>query len=105
MFDYLEPANRPVVEGLEAHEVIYAKNQPEYNPLRTLLSNTQERRVLSRWTLTPEQRRDVLNGADIFLELMTFGRPLQPIRLAIGDNPNAEYFREQWALPETQETK
>lgn len=79
MFDYLRPRNGPVVEGLEKREVVYAKDQPEYIPLRTLASNNRERRVISRWTPTKEQREAIANEADIYLTLLTFGSPLQPI--------------------------
>ena len=86
MFDYLSPKNGPVIEGMESQELVYAKNQPEYIPLRTLRNNSDEMGgVVSRWTLTPEQRKLVAEGADIFLELSTFREPLQPIRMAIGD--------------------
>lgn len=95
---YLSPADRPVVDGLEAHEVVYAKNQPEYNPLRTLRSNTKECRVLSRWSPTPEQRQALAEGADIFLELLTFGNPLQPILMSVGEM-GTEFVRESFKLP------
>jgi hypothetical protein len=91
-FDFLQPADGPVVEGMEEVEVVYAANQPPYRPLRTLPSNGPERKVLSRWTLTDEQRAQVLRGADVFLELMTFGTPLQPIRMGIGYKPNPAYI-------------
>ena len=97
-FEYLQPADRPVIDGLEHHEVVYAKDQPEYLPLRTLRSSTQERRVLSRWTLTPEQRRAVAAGADIFLTQMTFGGPLQPVAMAVSDEPNSDFFRDTFQL-------
>lgn len=48
MFDWLLPVERAVVEGLEEHEVIYAKDQPEYLPLRALRSNTPQVKVMSR---------------------------------------------------------
>lgn len=93
MFDYLQPADRPVVDTLEACEVIMAKGQEDkYNPLRCLASQAAEGFRLSRWTLTPEQREAVANGADIFLELMTFNQPMNPIRVAVSDNPNPDYF-------------
>lgn len=85
MFDYLKPKDGPVVDGLEAKETVYAKDQPEYIPLRTLRSSGPMGAVISRWTLTPEQRKAVADGADIFLELSTFRNPLQPIRMAISD--------------------
>lgn len=85
MFDYLQPRNGPVVDGLEYQEHVYAKDQPEYIPLRTLKSNGSMGAVISRWTLTPGQRKAIADGADIFLELSTFGGPLQPSRMAISD--------------------
>lgn len=85
MFDYLSPKNGPVIEGLESKEVVYARDQPEYIPLRTLKSDGPMGAVISRWTLTSEQRKAVADGADIFLELSTFHHPLQPIRMAISD--------------------
>jgi hypothetical protein len=84
-YDYLQPADKPVIEGMEAEEVVYAKNQPEYIPLRTLRGSGRMVPVLSRWSPTKEQRESILNGADIYLELNTFGGPLQPIRMAISD--------------------
>jgi hypothetical protein len=62
MFEYLHPADQPVIDGLEKHEIIWAEDQPPYIPLRSLTSKNNERRVLSRWTLTPEQRKAVAEG-------------------------------------------
>lgn len=101
MLSYLTPKDGPVIKGLEHKEVVYAKHQPEYIPLRTLVTDDLERRVISRWTLTPEQREAVAKGCDIFLELLTFGKPLQPIRLFLNDGAGDEcaaslgFFEEQ----------
>jgi hypothetical protein len=97
-WEYLQPADRPVVDGLEKHEVVYAKDQPEYIPLRCLRANTAMREVLSRWTLTPEQRQMVAEGADIFLELSTFGYPLQPIRIQVSADPEPWFFEQRMKL-------
>jgi hypothetical protein len=97
---YLSPADGPVVEGLEAHEVVYAANQAQYNPLRTLRSNTEGCRVLSRWSPTPEQREALAEGADIFLELLTFGFPLQPILMSVGEM-GTEFVAREFGLPMT----
>ena len=85
MYSYLKPLNGPVVAGLEKQEVVYAVDQPQYIPLRVLRANGSMGAVVSRWTLTEEQRKDVANGADIFLELSTFNQPLQPIRMVVSD--------------------
>lgn len=90
MYEYLTPKDGPVVPGLEDREVVYAKNQPEYLPLRTIATNGPLRKVTSRWGLTAEQRSAVAAGADIFLTLFTHRNPLQPIVMAIGDDAVTE---------------
>lgn len=98
MFEYLQPADRPVIKGLEEYEIVMAKDQPEYNPLRVLPGITREGERLSRWTLTEKQREAVASGADIFLELLTFNSPMQPVRMAVSDEPNTDFFRQGYNL-------
>lgn len=86
MISVLNPRNGPVIEGQEHREVFYAKDQPEYIPLRVLTSQGSERVVLSRWTPTLEQRKRIAEGDDIFLEVITFMRPLQPVILFVGSD-------------------
>jgi hypothetical protein len=97
-FEYLSPANKPVIPGLESFEVVYAKDQPEYIPLRTLRSRTDEGKVMSRWSPTAEQRKAVMQGADIYLTLLTFQGPLQPITLAVATDVNPDYIRHDFNL-------
>ena len=97
---YLAPADRPVIEGLEAHEVVFAEHQSEYVPLRALVSTDHGRRAMSRWTLTPEQRQAIADGADLFLTLFTFGQPMQPITLAVSHEPATEAVRTEFGLRE-----
>jgi hypothetical protein len=92
MTSFLDPKDGPVIPGLEGQEIVYAKDQPQYLPLRTLRTSNYERDVISRWTLTDEQRQAVAQGADIFLSLRTFGNPLQPILIAVSDSPQPEEF-------------
>ena len=76
--DYLKSFDGPVFEVL--NDVVFAKAQPQYNPLRCHVRNGE---VTSRWTLTPEQRKAIAEGADIYLTLLTFNQPLQPIRIGV----------------------
>lgn len=105
MFEFLKPANRPVIDGLEEYEFVMAKDQPEYIPLRCLPGNTPQGERLSRWTLTPAQRQAIANGADIFLELWTYNHPMNPIRIAVSDNPNPDFFRHEYKLPEKETSR
>jgi hypothetical protein len=67
--------SRPVDGG----HVVYAADQPEYQPLPVW--NRQDGRVVSRWTLTWRERFAALLGRPLYVEVMTFGSPLQPVFL------------------------
>ena len=65
---------------LPPHDLVtYAKDQPEYRPLPVVKLHGKEGRVISRWTFTDEERAKIAEGADLFIEMLTFGMPLQPI--------------------------
>lgn len=105
MFEYMSVKDGPVIEGMEAEEVVYAADQPEYLPLRSLRSKGKWGRVISRWTFNPEQRQAIASGADVFLELSTFHQPLQPIRMMVSDGKiDLEWVRVS-LLEETSEGK
>jgi hypothetical protein len=86
MISYLLPKDGPVVDGFDDKEVVYAKNQPQYNPLRVLRSAGREGNVFSRWSPTAKQRKMIAEGSDIYLELLTYHGPLAPSRMFISDD-------------------
>lgn len=69
------------VEG--ARPTIFAKDQPEYQPLPALVFD--DGRVLTEWSLSEEERAAIARGENLRLWIWTFGRPLQPIALQITD--------------------
>lgn len=83
MIEFLNPHDGPVVNGLEDYEIVYAKDQPEYKPLRVLQAKTERRETYCRWSLTDEQRQAIAGGADLFLCVLVFDRPLTPVSLFI----------------------
>jgi hypothetical protein len=70
----------PVVPGFEDQEVVYAKDQPEYEPLPALLIDGGET-VITRWRLSWRERLSILFRGDLYLWVYTFRRPLQPVLL------------------------
>lgn len=70
----------PVVKGFEDLEVVFAKDQPEYLPLPALPSGDQ---VITHWRLSWSERLRALIKGDLYLTLLTFRRPLQPISLSL----------------------
>lgn len=96
MFDIIEPHDGPVVVGLEQFETVYAKNQPQYRPLRTLPARAGDS-AIARFHLTDTQRKAVAEGADIYLELLHFRGPLAPSLLMIMSEPaDTDSFRSWW---------
>ena len=62
--------------------IVKAKDQPRYNALPSL--HTPAGRVITRWELTDEERRRILQGEDVYLCVLTFNNPLQPVSLTVG---------------------
>ena len=62
---------------IDGQHIVYAADQPEYQPLPVW--RRQQGQVVSRWRLTWRERIAVLFGRDMYLEVLTFGQPLQPI--------------------------
>lgn len=96
MFDTVDPHNGPVIAGLEKFETVYAKNQPEYRPLRTLPGRNGNS-AIARFHFTEAQRKAVAEGADIYLELLHFGRPLAPsLIMVMSEHADSDSFRSWW---------
>jgi hypothetical protein len=57
-------------------ETVYAKDQPEYAALPTFRT---DKALISRWKLSEEERRHIAEGGDLFICVLHFGQPLQPI--------------------------
>ena len=59
----------------------YAKDQPEYIPLPVL--KTEEGQVISCWNLSIMERIKLLFSGKLWLSVLTFNNPLQPVLLEI----------------------
>lgn len=100
----MEPTSPILGEEFVAHEIVFAKDQPQYKPLPAIC-NRNDGIVLTRWKLTDTEREAVALGADLFLSVYTFGQPLQPLLPEIGVC-NADYvgMAERMGLLVSQET-
>jgi hypothetical protein len=71
----------PVLSSCSGPEIKIAENQPEYQTLSAIIGEAPYYPVTTRWTFTPEERERIAAGGDIWLTLLTFGTPLQPIMI------------------------
>jgi hypothetical protein len=71
----------------EPRYVVFAKDQPEHEPLPALLF--RDGRVLTEWALSDEEIARLGRGERLRLWVWTFGQPLQPVMLEVTseDNP------------------
>lgn len=73
----------PVIPGQDLPEVIYGKDQPEYLPLPALVNTHGE--VLTRWQMNWHERLRALLTGNVYLTVLTFNRPIQPVNLSVYD--------------------
>jgi len=60
--------------------VVYAKDQPEYLPLPA--HKTTDGQVTSCWKMGIKDRLRVLLSGRVFVTMLTFNQPLQPLRVS-----------------------
>ncbi len=76
---------------------LWAEHQTQYETLPSITGPEGE--VRARWRLTEDERRAILDGANIELAIWTFGSPLQPHNLKVQGmeyQPNQDRGRLQY---------
>jgi hypothetical protein len=71
----------------EPRAVVFAKNQPQYDPLPALVY--ADGKLMTEWKLTEEERERIAHGENIRLWIWTFNRPLQPVALEVTDEASS----------------
>lgn len=77
----------------EGHNVVYAENQPEYNPLPAF--KAENGTIVTCWELTNEDFERIVETRRIYLSVMTFNNPLQPVYLTTDVDELLEYRDEE----------
>lgn len=98
---------RTDVPELKAPVVMAAKSQPEYQTVRIALVSHPDfpgthghNTALMRFVPTDDERQRIAAGEDIYVSLLTFGGPQQPIILQVGKQEAAQLYNVE-ALPVT----
>ncbi len=69
----------PVIPGFNLPVTEFAKDQPEYIPLPAHVQ--PDGTVTTRWRLTWKERFEIALGGCLWLQVLTFNTPLQPVKL------------------------
>jgi hypothetical protein len=75
----VRPVDPVVSDGW--HTVVFAKDQPEYNPLPAVRNSEGD--VITDWEPSRDELVRLLLGGRVRLTVLTFGHPLQPVRLEV----------------------
>jgi hypothetical protein len=79
----------PVMPGSASIELVYGKDQSEYEPLPGVYLDTPSAPVVMRWRFTDEERAKIAAGGDIVITILRFRkldgspRPLPPSHLQV----------------------
>lgn len=79
---------RPVSPNTGAPEITVAENQHEYLTITAAVYEWSDGRkgLLTRWHLTDEDKTRIANGEDVYLMMLTFGKPMQPVKIQVGSD-------------------
>jgi len=70
----------PVIPNEDHKEVIVAEHQDEYQNLPSIYLDNGNA-ILTRWELTEEERKLIFETGNIWLHMMTFGKPVTPVMM------------------------
>jgi hypothetical protein len=76
-----------VTTGLK--NTMYAEHQAQYKRLPALVAMAQPGRATTRWQLTWRERWKVLLTGELWIQGLTFCRPLMPLKPMV-DEPSVE---------------
>lgn len=90
---------KPIVPEVLAPTVVLAKDQPEYHPIiaahvtHASYSMAGGRNtMLMAFEPTPEERQRIANGENIYVALLVYGMPMQPIMVMCGKEEAARVY-------------
>jgi hypothetical protein len=85
---FMKPVS-PVIPGVDIDEVVYAADQPEYQPLPAF--KCVNGKILTRWELSEDERKLVSEQGYLYLAVSTFNQPLQPVYLSATPPDSIKY--------------
>ena len=72
--------------NFEGANIVFGANQPECQPLAERVGNPATGQVNTCWELSPDELKRIRETGKIWVSLLTFGQPLQPVLVSV-DKP------------------
>jgi dihydrofolate reductase len=79
--DIVDPRVHPALVPAGSRAVVIAEHQSEYQDLPSV--RTPGGQVITRWTLSVEERAAILRGEDIYVTLLSHGA-INPLFVTVG---------------------
>ena len=69
--------------NFDGANVVFGAKQPKYIPLPAEYRGGKSGEILTCWELSPDELKRVQETGKLWLGVLTFGQPLQPVYLAV----------------------
>lgn len=79
--DISDPRVHPSLVPPGSRPIVIAEHQDEYRDLPSI--RTPRGQVITRWTLTDDERAAIVRGEDIYVTLLSRG-PINPLFVTVG---------------------
>jgi len=74
--------------NFEGANIVFGANQPEYQPLPAeRVGKPETGQINTCWELSPDELKQIQETGKIWVSLLTFGQPLQPVLISV-DKPD-----------------
>lgn len=74
--------------NFDGANVVFGAGQPEYQPLPAeRVGKAQTGQINTCWEMDPDEIKKVQETGQIYVSLLTFGQPLQPVLVSV-DKPD-----------------
>ena len=73
--------------NFDGANIVFGANQPEYQPLLAeFVGKPETGQINTCWELSPDELKQIQETGKIWVSILTFGQPLQPVLVSV-DKP------------------
>ena len=70
--------------NFDGANIVFGANQPEYQPLPAeFVGKPETGQINTCWELSPDELKQIQETGKIWVSILTFGQPLQPVLVSV----------------------